>query len=76
LALERRILQLLIGLRLLQLANRLFVSILIRARIDLKQQIAFVDNVAFLKGNFDNGVSVGVDDPRLCLSRPKLCGLR
>src|SRR4029077_19242305 len=53
LALERRILQLLIGLRLLQLANRLVVSILIGSRIDLKEQIAFVDKVAFLKGNID-----------------------
>src|SRR3981081_510374 len=60
LALERRILQLLIGLRLLQLANRLVVSILIRARIDLKKQIAFVDNIAFLKGNIDNVTA----DPR------------
>src|SRR5260370_28870374 len=60
LALERRILQLLIGLRLLQLANRLFVSILIRARIDLKEQIAFLNNVAFLKGNIDNVTA----DPR------------
>src|SRR6267378_7163139 len=60
LALERRILQLPIGLRLLQLANRLFVNILIRARIDLKEQIAFVDNVAFLKGNIDNVTT----DPR------------
>src|ERR1700730_16184988 len=54
LALERRILQLLIGLRLLQLAKRLFVSILIRSGIDLKEQIAFVDNVAFLKRNIHN----------------------
>src|SRR5258708_8901816 len=54
LALERRILQLLIGLRLLQLSKRLFVSILIRSGIDLKEQIAFVDNVAFLKRNIHN----------------------
>src|SRR5258708_27044373 len=60
LALERRILQLLIGLRLLQLANRLLVIILIRARIALDKQITFVDNVAFLKGNIDNVTA----DPR------------
>ena len=51
---RRRILQLLIGLRLLQQSNRLFVSILIRSGIDLKEQIAFVDNVAFLKRNIHN----------------------
>src|SRR4029077_14091844 len=54
LARERRILQLMIGLRLLELTNRLLVSMLIRSGIDLKEQIAFVDNVAFLKGNIDN----------------------
>jgi hypothetical protein len=48
LACERRILQLLIGLRLLQLANSLFASVLIWSRIDLKEQICFVDNVALL----------------------------
>jgi hypothetical protein len=49
LALEGHILQLLVGLGLLQLANRLIIGILIRSRIDLKEQLAFVDNVA-LKG--------------------------
>src|SRR5258708_20185506 len=70
LALERHILQLLIGLRLLQLANRLFVSILIRARIDLKEQIAFVDNVAFLEGNIDNVTA----DPRRYRHQFDRCG--
>src|SRR5260221_14785663 len=70
LALERRILQLLIGLRLLQLANRLFVRILIRARIDLKEQIAFVDNGAFLKGNIDNVTA----DPRRYRHQLDRCG--
>src|SRR5258708_37250371 len=63
LASEGSILQLLIGLRLLQLANRLVVSILIWSRIDLKEQIAFVDNVAFFKGNIDN---VTADPRRYC----------
>src|SRR5258705_7455306 len=70
LALERRILQLLIGLRLLQLANRLVVSILIRARIDLEKQITFVDNVAFLKGNIDNVTA----DPRRYRDQLDRCG--
>src|SRR5258706_6041474 len=70
LALERRILQLLIGLRLLQLANRLVVSILITPRIDLKEQIAFVDNVAFLKGNIDNVTA----DPRRYRDQLDRCG--
>src|SRR6266404_8491445 len=70
LALECRILQLLIGLRLLKLANRLFVNILIRARIDLKEQIAFVDKVAFLKGNIDNVTA----DPRCYTHQLDRCG--
>ena len=70
LALERRILQLLIGLRLLQLANRLVVSILIRARIDLKEQIAFVDKVAFFKGNIDYVTA----DPRGYRDQLDRCG--
>src|SRR5260221_279352 len=70
LALERRILQLLIGLRLLQLTNRLVVSILIGPRIDLKEQIAFVDNVAFLKGNIDNVTA----DPRRYRDQLDSCG--
>ena len=44
----------LIGLRLLQLANSQFASVLIWSRIDLKEQICFVDNVACPKGNIDN----------------------
>src|SRR5260221_9472043 len=70
LALECRILQLLIGLRLLQLANRLVVSILIGPWIDLKEQISLVDNVAFLKGYVDNVTA----DPRCYTHQLDRCG--
>src|SRR5258708_14376417 len=70
LPLERRILQLLIGLRLLQLANPLVLSILIRARIALEKQITFVDKFAFLKGNIDNVTA----DPRGYRDQLDRCG--
>ena len=57
-------------MRLLQLANRLFVSILIRSGIDLKQQVAFVDNVAFLKRNIHNVTA----DPRRYVHELDSCG--
>src|SRR4029077_6368884 len=33
---------------------RLLVNILVGSQINLKEQISFVDNVSFLKGNVDN----------------------
>jgi hypothetical protein len=56
--------------RLLQLANRLFVSILIRSGIDLKEQVASVDNVAFLKRNIHNVTA----DPRRYVHELDRCG--
>jgi hypothetical protein len=57
-------------LRLLQLADRLLVSMLIRSRINLKEHISFVDKVAFLKGNIDNVAA----NPRRYVHQLDRCG--